>query len=193
MAPSKVTSQNVPTVFENIHGKPKKDHQCHLQIGDRVHAKIEKKTFQKGYAQNWTTELFIIKKIRKTINNVCMYKVYRFDGKQDDRNSKYFYFEELNLALRPYTTSIITYFRMSKALVLSQKSHNYEFDKTSGQYIFHYPLINNYIKVKLDFQLISTFFTSDSHMVSLNILKEDSINENKNIGYINPKRYDLKH
>lgn len=30
-----------------------------------------------------------------------MYKIIRFDGKEDERNNKYFYVENLNLALRP--------------------------------------------------------------------------------------------
>ena len=47
---------------------------CRLQKGDRVRKLREKTIFEKGYKQNWSDEIYIIRDVRQS-NQVCWYKL----------------------------------------------------------------------------------------------------------------------
>ena len=60
-APAQVNAKNVLKVWKILYGKPRKpDPSTRLKVGDRVRISKAKRTFEKGYLPNWTTELFTI-------------------------------------------------------------------------------------------------------------------------------------
>jgi hypothetical protein len=59
-APAQVIAKNVLKVWKTLYGKPGKPETCTLKVGDRVRISKAKRTFEKGYLPNWTTELFTI-------------------------------------------------------------------------------------------------------------------------------------
>jgi L-rhamnose mutarotase len=93
IAPSKVTDSNIKTIFRNLypdletHTKPK------LKIGNIVRLLLDKKTFDKGYAQNWTEDLYRVTDIRQRAG-ATWYKVSTLEG-LPVFGSKYFW--ELNI------------------------------------------------------------------------------------------------
>ena len=61
MKPINVTSDSYPECNEDSYEKDPK-----FKVGDRVRTSKYKNIFAKGYSQNWSKELFIIKKIKNT-------------------------------------------------------------------------------------------------------------------------------
>jgi hypothetical protein len=59
-APVQVNANNVLKVWKTLNGKPGKPKASVLKVGDRVRISKAKRTFEKGYLLNWTTELFTI-------------------------------------------------------------------------------------------------------------------------------------
>jgi hypothetical protein len=59
-APAQVNAKNVLKVWKTLYGKPGKPETSPLKVGDRVRISKAKRTFDKGYLPNWTTELFTI-------------------------------------------------------------------------------------------------------------------------------------
>ena len=55
-------------VFKNLYyNKVKNFKEPKFQVGDKVRISKEKKTFEKGYTQNWTDQIYTITEIKKTI------------------------------------------------------------------------------------------------------------------------------
>ena len=94
--PNEVTWANRKEVFKvmfpEIHDRVK----CKLREGDKVRVAIKKTIFEKGYTQNWSKEIFTIKKILQK-GGVCWYKIADQSGKLYSK-SKYYY--DLNLVAR---------------------------------------------------------------------------------------------
>ncbi len=92
MAPNQVTWDNrkqvFKTMFPNIHDRIT----CRLHRGDRVRVALRKDLFEKGYTQNWSDEIFTIKRVFQK-NRVCWY---RLQDSQGNIYSKGKYFYELN-------------------------------------------------------------------------------------------------
>lgn len=65
-SPVLVTENNEAKITENLLGNNIQKEKITIQIGDLVRINKTKKTFDKGYLPNWTTELFKIYKINKT-------------------------------------------------------------------------------------------------------------------------------
>jgi hypothetical protein len=62
-APAQVNVQNVLKVWKTLYGKPEKPETCSaLKVDDHVRISKAKRTFEKGYILNRTTELFTISK-----------------------------------------------------------------------------------------------------------------------------------
>ena len=64
--PAEVNEDNAQDVWQTLYGKlVKKKEQYKFKIGDHVRLSKLKRTFEKGYLPNWTTELFRISKRMK--------------------------------------------------------------------------------------------------------------------------------
>ena len=63
--PAEVNSSNVLPVWKTLYGPkiPPKAKKPKFEVGDLVRISKAKKTFEKGYLPNWTTELFTVSKI----------------------------------------------------------------------------------------------------------------------------------
>ena len=48
-------------------GKEVNDKDCKFKVGDHVRISKYKKIFAKGYAPNWSEEIFVIKEIKSTV------------------------------------------------------------------------------------------------------------------------------
>ena len=79
-APVSVTIRNEPEVSEILYGKNKsKSTRSKLKVGDYVRISKTKRTFDKGYLQNWTQEFFKISAVVKTQFPIT-YKIEHLDG-----------------------------------------------------------------------------------------------------------------
>ena len=93
MAPIKVTFQNSKEVYKRMFGDVDLRVIPRLSVGDRVRILLEKDLFDKGYKQNWSEEIFVIKKaIQKA--GVVWYKLEKLDGTPVESIKYYF---QLNL------------------------------------------------------------------------------------------------
>ncbi|CAG5103484.1 Oidioi.mRNA.OKI2018_I69.chr1.g792.t1.cds [Oikopleura dioica] len=92
MAPEDVNQSNRDSVFATLYPDIDKKATPRLKIGNIVRLKLEKSLFDKGYAQNWSTELYQILDVRQRAG-IVWYKVGDLDGKRVD-GIKYYY--ELN-------------------------------------------------------------------------------------------------
>ena len=95
-APNEVTWENRKEVFKVMFPDINDRIKCKLQRGDRVRVAIYKDIFKKGYTQNWSKEIFTVKKILQR-GGVCWYKIADQSGKVYPK-SKYYY--DLNLVAR---------------------------------------------------------------------------------------------
>ena len=66
MAPNEVSSLNLGQVWHSIHGPPKFIKTPDFKVGDHVRISKAKKTFEKGYLPNWSTEIFTIHSVKRT-------------------------------------------------------------------------------------------------------------------------------
>lgn len=62
--PASVTPDTEPEVARHLYGSKNKIKSLPVQVGDLVRINKTKKTFDKGYLPNWTTELFKVTSIR---------------------------------------------------------------------------------------------------------------------------------
>lgn len=69
MAPSDVSYKNEKQVLSMIMQKnlPKKKTRNKFKVGDYVRISKYKHVFEKGYTPNWTTEVFKVDNVQKTI------------------------------------------------------------------------------------------------------------------------------
>ena len=66
MAPVSVNENNESQVALTLYGKSRKKASTTLHVGDIVRINKTKRTFDKGYLPNWTTELFKVIQVKKT-------------------------------------------------------------------------------------------------------------------------------
>ena len=114
MAPSSVTLDNQNEVFETLYPKTEKQAHCDFKINDRVRIAIQKNLFDKGYIKSlfrisistfaiysdWSNELYKIKSVEKSINQICYYRVEPIVGEDSTLKKNTFYGPELNLVAR---------------------------------------------------------------------------------------------
>ena len=101
MAPFDVNDSNRTRVYKRLYPNESISVVCKLREGDKVRKIIEKEIFEKGYTQNWSTEVFIISSVRQS-NAVCYYKIKSLDNKPVPG---IFYYYQLNLVARNDTQS----------------------------------------------------------------------------------------
>lgn len=94
-APNDVTYDHVEKIRDKIYGESGKQ-ECTLKINDVVRIPTAKHIFSKGYAANWTQELYKISKIESSFGR-CWYKVKDETGRELTR---IFYKQQLNLIAR---------------------------------------------------------------------------------------------
>ena len=92
MTPNQVTWDNREQVFKTMFPKINDRITCRLGRGDKVRVALRKDLFEKGYTQNWSDQIFTIKRVFQK-NHVCWYRL------EDDQGNIYpkgKYFYELN-------------------------------------------------------------------------------------------------
>ena len=92
MTPNQVTWDNRKQVFKTMYPQINDRITCRLKPGDRVRVALRKDIFEKGYTQNWSRDIFTIKRVFQK-NRVCWYRIADDKGNIYPK-SKYFY--ELN-------------------------------------------------------------------------------------------------
>ena len=98
MAPNEVNFSNKDKVFDTLYGAKEAPTLCKFQIGDRVRLPLEKDIFTKGYAANWSKEIYKITD-KRFDGKLCYYLVRNLDGSKIPGKT-FYYPEELNLVLR---------------------------------------------------------------------------------------------
>ena len=96
MAPIKVTFHNSREVYKRMFGDVDIRVIPRLAIGDRVRVLLEKELFDKGYKQNWSQEIYVIKKVIQKAG-VVWYKLAKLDGTPVESIKYYF---QLNLVVK---------------------------------------------------------------------------------------------
>jgi len=66
MTPASVHLRHEPVIAQRLYGPHTKSQKLPVQVGDLVRINKTKKTFDKGYLPNWTTELFKVVHIRQS-------------------------------------------------------------------------------------------------------------------------------
>ena len=92
MKPNEVTWENRGKVFKASHPDINEKFDCRLKKGEKVRVALRKNEFEKGYTQNWSSEIFTVKHIFRKAG-VCWYRLLDSNGKLYPKQ-KYFY--ELN-------------------------------------------------------------------------------------------------
>lgn len=67
LRPSDVTSETQEKVWLKLYNKPFTSKLPQFKIGDHVRVSKSRKTFDKGYLPRWSTELFVVKKVKNTV------------------------------------------------------------------------------------------------------------------------------
>ena len=94
-APAQVNARNVLKVWKTLYGKPgKPETSPKFQVGDRVRISKAKRTFEKGYLPNWTTELFTISR------KVPGRNAYRIEDDHGEELEGTFYPQELQRVVK---------------------------------------------------------------------------------------------
>ena len=93
MSPSQVTLKNRALVFSRLYPDIDLKVKARLTVGNVVRVKIEKALFEKGYTENWSSEVYLIIDVRQRAG-IVWYKLGDIEGK---RISGIKYYFELNL------------------------------------------------------------------------------------------------
>jgi hypothetical protein len=94
-APAQVNAKNVLKVWKTLYSKPgKSETSTALKVGDRVQISKAKRTFEKGYLSNWTTELFTISR------KVPGRNAYRIEEDHGEELEGTFYTKELQQVVK---------------------------------------------------------------------------------------------
>ena len=93
MSPSQVTSKNRALVFSRLYPDIDLKVKARLKIGNVVRVKIDKAIFEKGYTENWSSEVYLIIDVRQRAG-IVWYKISDIEGNRI-RGIKYYF--ELNL------------------------------------------------------------------------------------------------
>lgn len=96
MAPVMVTDANRKRVYKRLYPHESLTIVCRLREGDKVRRVIEKTAFAKGYTENWSSEVFVIRTVRQS-NTICYYKIKTLANKLVPG---IFYYYQLNLVSR---------------------------------------------------------------------------------------------
>ena len=97
MRPVDVTLENADKIWKKIYPNANKIPKCDkILVGDRVRIAIEKQIFSKGYHQNWSDELYTVKRIEPSMG-ICLYILE--DNDKNEIKRKYYIFE-LNFVSR---------------------------------------------------------------------------------------------
>ena len=96
MAPSSVTFQNSEEVYKKMFGDTNLKTVPRLTVNDRVRKLIDKSLFDKGYKQNWSTEIYTIKSVIQKSGIVW----YKLKGLDDKTLPGIYYYYQLNLVSR---------------------------------------------------------------------------------------------
>lgn len=102
LAPRDVTDENRALVYKRLYPYQKITIVCRLKVGDKVRKKIEKTLFEKGYKENWSSEIYQISNVRQS-NGVCWYKIKNLAGEELDG---VWYYYQLNLVARNDSESV---------------------------------------------------------------------------------------
>ena len=89
MAPNDVTWSNRAKVFKTMFPNIKSKISCRLEKDDQVRIALNKNIFEKGYTQNWSTEIYLIDHVFQK-NGICWYRLKDQNG-QTYSKTKYFY------------------------------------------------------------------------------------------------------
>ena len=95
MAPKEVSYSNYKDVYKRLYPEINVSVDCKLQKGDNVRILIEKNLFSKGYHQNFSDEIYVIKSVIKS-QELCYYIVTDLFGKKQQKK----YYHQLSLVLR---------------------------------------------------------------------------------------------
>lgn len=93
MKPVEVIAAKVPQILHRLNAqKPQRPlaRRAKFKVGDRVRVSKNKQTFEKGYTPNWSTEIFTVDRVMKTVPFT-----YRLKDYQNQPISGGFYEEEL--------------------------------------------------------------------------------------------------
>ena len=93
MAPLDVNAENRDRVYNKLYPLRKLTIVCRLKKGDKVRTVLEKSIFDKGYTQNWSSEVYIVEDVRQS-NGVCWYKLKTLDN---NPLKGIYYYHQLNL------------------------------------------------------------------------------------------------
>ena len=96
MTPNSVNFDNREEVKRNLYGSRALPPVCRFANNDTVRIPTDKNIFTKGYALNWSKELYQVSEVLND-GEVCYYKVKNSEGQELDRN---FYDQELNLVIK---------------------------------------------------------------------------------------------
>jgi hypothetical protein len=94
--PNKVTFKNRKLIYNRLYGSIAPPVKCLFNVNDKVRIPEQKNIFAKGYAPNWTEEIFTIIQVFND-GKVCFYKLKNSSGAD---LTKKFYTQELNLVIK---------------------------------------------------------------------------------------------
>ena len=101
LKPVNVNESNRVRVYKTMFPNIKITRDCRLKKGDKIRILRDKKQFEKGYTQNWSNEIYVIKSVRHK-DNVCWYKLEDIEG---DTVPGIWYYNQLNLVQNDSTSS----------------------------------------------------------------------------------------
>ena len=81
MAPNQVTDQNSSAIYKRVFGDTNLKTIPRLVIGDKVRILIDKSIFSKGYTQNWSEKIYLIKQVIQK-SGIVWYKIEDVDKNQ---------------------------------------------------------------------------------------------------------------
>ena len=93
MSPSQVSSKNRALVFSRLYPDIDLKVKPRLEVGNVVRVKIDKALFEKGYTENWSSEVYLIIDVRQRAG-IVWYKISDTAGNRIPGIKYYF---ELNL------------------------------------------------------------------------------------------------
>jgi hypothetical protein len=94
--PNKVTFKNRKVIYNRLYGSIAPPVKCLFKVNDKVRIPEQKNIFAKGYAPNWTEEIFTIIKVFND-GKVCFYNLKNSSG---EVLPKKYYTQEINLVIK---------------------------------------------------------------------------------------------
>ena len=79
LSPQDVNSENRDAVYKKLYPDIRLKTVCKLNIGDKVRKIIQKDIFEKGYAPNWSKEIYVITGSKQS-DGVCWYYLEDLSG-----------------------------------------------------------------------------------------------------------------